>query len=155
MKSRGDTLSLAGPDGDIQIHRNEHGIPDISGNSLNDLAYGLGYMHARDRQLQILLSRILIQGRAAECLSGSGEMIELDTFMRRLNILPDPEDTIKKLKRHARAQLESYADGITHYFAHEKPGFEFRLLGYTPEPWPPAATIMIGKVMGYLGLADG
>ncbi len=155
MKSSDDTLSLAGPDSDIRIHRNEHGIPDISGNTLNDLAYGLGYMHARDRQLQILLSRTLIQGRAAECLSGTREMIELDTFMRRLNILPDPEDTIKKLKPHARAQLESYADGINHYFANEKPGFEFRMLGYRPEPWQPAHTIMIGKIMGYLGLADG
>jgi len=155
MKLNGDTLSLAGPDGGIRIQRNAHGIPDISGTTLNDLAYGLGFMHAQDRQLQILLTRILIQGRAAECLSGSSDMVELDTFMRRLNILPDPESVVKKLKPAVRRQLQSYADGINYYLEHEKPVFEFRMLGYTPEPWQLADTIMIGKVMGYLGLADG
>lgn len=145
---------LEGSRGAIVIRRNAHGIPVIRANCHNDLALGLGYMHAVDRQLQVLLTRILTQGRAAECLAGDPALVEIDRYMRRMNFLPDPETEIAKLDDEQRGQVSAYVEGFNRRLADKGPIMEFRLLKYVPEPLEAKHVLMIAKIMGFIGLGD-
>ena len=154
MKLKDNDVVLSGRDGKIHIKRNLYGIPEIKGETLADLAFGLGWVHACDRQLQMLLSRILLKGKAAEHIKGDPTLIEIDKYMRRMNFLPDPESEIAKLKPDHWRQLDAYAAGCNLYLSENKPVHEFRLLGYKPEPWHIRDSILIVKIFGFLGLAD-
>ena len=77
MKLKMAPVTLNGNDGTIHILRNGHGIPEISADTVTDLMHGLGWVHANDRQLQTLLTRILLQGRAAELLKADDDLIAL------------------------------------------------------------------------------
>jgi penicillin amidase len=154
MKFGKKTVVLEGSRGDIIICRNEHGIPVIRANCHNDLALGLGYMHARDRQLQVLLTRILVQGRAAECLAGEPALIEVDRYMRRMNFLPDAESEIAKMEPGLREMSQSYVDGFNRYLEQKGAVMEFKLLKYTPEPLQIKDVLVIAKIMGFIGLGD-
>jgi penicillin amidase len=155
MKLKKKPVTLAGNDGKIHLLRNAHGIPEISADTLPDLMYGLGWLHANDRQLQTLLTRILLQGRAAELLKADDALIELDTYMRRMNFLPDAQDQINALAPGTRKALQAYVNGFNAWMDAHGPVFELKLLGYrNPEPYTVADCLRLGKVFGFLGLAD-
>jgi penicillin amidase len=154
MKLKTNRVVLDGRDGTIEIQRNRYGIPEIWAQSLADLQFGLGWVHASDRQLQVLLTRILLQGRAAECLKGDEALIEIDKYMRRMNFLPDPEQEVEKLEDDIKILSASYIDGFNRYLSENKPVYEFRLMGYTPEPWDIRDSLLIAKIIGFIGLAD-
>ena len=154
MKLQNGSLNLDGKDGRIEIIRNKYGVPEIAAQSTPDLAFGLGFIHANDRQIQTMLTRTLLRGQGAEKLSADPALIEIDKFMRRLNFLPDPEAQIDRLEPEVKEQIEAYAAGVNFYFTHNRPAFEFRLLGYKPEPWQVADSLLIAKAFGYIGLVD-
>ncbi len=154
MRLKRQEVILKGADGDIRVKRNQHGIPEISAASHRDLACGLGWVHGNDRQLQVLLTRILLQGKAAEVLAGEPALVEIDRFMRRMNFLPDAEKQIKRLEPPVKEQLAAYADGFNRFLEEHGPVWEFRLLGHRPERWEIKDSLVIGKIFGYLGLAD-
>ncbi len=154
MKLKNNTVHLTGSDGAIDIKRNHHGIPEICAETLGDASLGLGWVHANDRQLQTLFTRIIVDGRAAELLKADESLVEIDQYMRRMNFLPDPLEQVAALEPDALEILDAYSKGFNLYFTRNKPVFEFRLLGYNPEPWKIQDSLKIGKVFGFLGLAD-
>ncbi len=154
MKLSDKELILDCPAGRVRIIRNQSGIPEISADTMEGCAYGQGWTHAHDRQIQTLLTRVLLQGRAAECLAGDPELIEIDRFMRRMNFLPDPEEQIALLEPHVRAQMEAYCDGYNRCLSDNGTVWELKLLGYKPEPWTIPDTMILMKIMAYLGLGD-
>jgi penicillin G amidase len=42
-------ITLKGPDDDITVIRDDHGIPQIYADTAHDLFYGQGYVQAQDR----------------------------------------------------------------------------------------------------------
>jgi len=154
-KLKSSPIALTGRSGMIRILRNPHGIPEISAQTVPDLMHGLGWVHANDRQLQILMTRILLQGRAAELIKGEDALIAVDTYMRRMNFLPDADVQLDRLSPDTRAALDAYASGFNHWMEANKPVFEFRLLGYRrPDPYTVVDCLLLGKVFGFLGLAE-
>jgi penicillin amidase len=154
MKLKKNTVVLDGHTGKINIRRNNHGIPVIKAENVIDLAFGQGWIHACDRQLQAMLTKTLLTGRAAEQLKGDPELIEIDKFMRSMNFLHDADEEIEKLNSRTKGWLQAYADGFNAYMSSHKPVHEFKLIGYVPEPWRIEDCMIIGKVFGYIGLAD-
>jgi penicillin G amidase len=154
MKLKRKKITLIVPNGTISIKRNDQGIPEITGSSLQGLAYGMGWLHACDRQMQVLLTRIIMQGRAAEKLAGTPELIEVDRFMRRTNLKSGLDKEASRLKPEIRDQVEAYCDGFNACLADNGPVPEFRLLGYDPEPLSMNDILVMAKVMGFIGLAD-
>ncbi|MHA2501872.1 MAG: penicillin acylase family protein, partial [Candidatus Kariarchaeaceae archaeon] len=53
-------FNLDGIDGDIEIYRDEFGVPTVVGDSLKDLLFGQGYAFAQDRTFQLEFYRSLI-----------------------------------------------------------------------------------------------
>jgi penicillin amidase len=137
----------------LTITRDAHGVPHIDGPRLEAVLWGLGFCHALDRGMQLLLTRLLGQGRASECLDASDEALEIDRFFRRLNCRAHAASELEKLSPSARARLTAYADGINAQLGRRVP-WELRLLGHTPEPWEGADCIALSRVIGYVGLAQ-
>lgn len=77
MNLTGSPITLETKGGRVSILRNDHGVPEISGKRYEDAYYGMGWVHAHDRQLQALLTRLLLQGRAAETLAGDPALVEI------------------------------------------------------------------------------
>lgn len=138
----------------ITIERFQNGIPKITASSKQDELYALGYCHATDRGMQLLLMRILGQGRASEFLDSSDEMLEIDKFFRKMNWENHIEDEIEKFSASEKDLLNSYCKGIEAGFNNKKP-FEFNyLFKYKDYSWSIKDSILIARMTGYLTLAQ-
>ena len=137
----------------VKIRRDEHGVPHIEADTEADLYWGVGYCHTLDRGMQMLLMRILGEGRAAELLEASEEMLAVDKFFRRVNWAGGAEEEIAKLSSDAKTFCAAYCDGANAYFSKKTP-WEFKLLGYKPEPWKIENIFTLARLAGYLTLAQ-
>ena len=137
----------------FNVSRDRNGIPHVAARDMAGMWMGQGYVHALDRGMQLLLMRILGQGRACEFLDASDEMLAVDTFFRRMNWCGGARDTISALSDDTRGYLAAYCDGINAGLQRKSP-WEFRLLGYRPDPWEPEDTALIVRMVGYLTLAQ-
>jgi penicillin amidase len=134
-------------------HRDQHGIPQILATGIEGLHWGMGYCHAMDRGLQMLLMRILGQGRAAELLRGSDEMVEVDRFFRRMNWSGGVAEEERKLSAEARVVCDAYCRGVNERLKQSVP-WELRLAGVRPEPWSIGDTLLLARMTGFLTLAQ-
>ena len=139
----------------VKIVRDGAGVVHVSAGDLNGAMTGLGFCHARDRALQMLLVRILARGRACELLSADDELLEVDRFFRRLHLARDAAAEIAKLSPRAKAAVDAYCRGANAYWQRHAGPWELRLLGYKPrgDPWTAVDVLMTAKVIGYVGLA--
>ncbi|MEN8222804.1 MAG: penicillin acylase family protein [Acidobacteriota bacterium] len=138
---------------DIKISRDQNGIPHIEADDLDGLYMGQGYVHARDRGLQMLLMRILGKGRASELLDPGDDTLQIDIFFRKMNWRGNTETELSKLSPESKSYLNSYCEGVNTALKEKYP-WEFKLLKYSPEPWVPDDTIMMSRMIGYLTLAQ-
>lgn len=135
------------------IWRDRHGVCHVSGKDKAGVFALMGYAHGRDRGMQVLLMRILGQGRAAEILDASDDIVAIDKFFRRMNWGGKTDEQINQLSDEAKTVLDAYVDGVNQAFA-EKIPWEFKLFGYKPEPWQAGDCILISRMIGYLTLAQ-
>src|ERR1041385_1478355 len=145
---------LSGAGGKVLIERDANGVPHITANTLEDAHFGLGFCHARDRGLQILLVRILGQGRACEYLEDSEQMLELDRYFRRWNLAAAARQEEVELSLGAKAMADGYCRGVNSYLQEQGLPWELRLLGYKPEPWSISDTGLTSKIAGLVVLAQ-
>jgi len=137
----------------LQITRDSNGTPHVESDTLANMFWGQGYVHATDRGMQILLMRILGQGRVSEILDSSDESVEVDKFFRKMNWAGNVKEQLKKIDQTEKEYLLAYCDGINAAFAKKTP-WEYKLLGYKPEIWLPEDCITISRMIGYLTLAQ-
>ena len=148
----------------VEIQRDKNAVPHIIAGSIEDAAFGLGYVHAQDRFWQMEMTRRLGQGRLSEIVPpsvvGSG-LIDTDRTMRGLGLYRQASESVNALSPGTRTQLEAYAAGVNAWLKDDDQqyGLELTLLKllsggrYRPEPWRPADSLVWGKLMA-LGL-DG
>jgi penicillin amidase len=131
--------------------RDQHGIPHIEAADEAELFFGQGTAHATDRALQMLLMRIVGQGRVSDILDSSDASLRVDQFFRRANWSGNAEPPLARLDARERALLRAYCDGVNRVLAHRIP-WEFRLCRHRPKPWQPQDTVMLLRMLGYLTL---
>ena len=146
-------MRIPGKSGRIAVARDEHGVFHVRAARERDLYYGLGYCHAHDRGLQMLLTRIIGQGRICELLRDDEEGFALDCFFRRLNLTGGADEEVQRLSPRARDVVGAYCSGAEDAFGRRIP-WELRLFGYRHEPWTPADVILTMRVSGYVSLAQ-
>jgi len=154
----GNTTGRNGPRGchmkeNIRIRRDAHGVPHVEAENKPDLFWGMGFVHATDRGLQMLFMRILGQGRVSEILDAGDESLEIDTFFRRMNWSGNTGDARAGLNRGDTEILQAYCAGVNEGFSLRRP-WELRLLGYRPEPWTVEDVVLLCRMIGYLTLAQ-
>jgi len=145
----GGTTTVAGPAASIEIGRDGSGILTIRAASEDDAAFALGYAHAQDRLFQMDLTRRLGAGRLSEII-GPATLLT-DRFMRRLGIYRVAQANYDHLPAEVQHLFQAYAAGVNAYIA--QPGSllapEFLALGYRPEPWQPADSLVWGRLMAW------
>ena len=128
-------------------------MPHVEASQKTDLYWGQGFVHATDRGLQMLLMRILSQGRIAELLDGGNAALATDVFFRGMNWRAGLESQLALLDPDELACLRAYCEGASEAFARRSP-WELRLFGYRPEPWRPEDAIALSRMVGYLSMAQ-
>ncbi len=154
MKITDQEVILNGTAGSVKIQRMPDGFPRIEADEQIDLHYGLGYLHGHDRQMQMWLTKIVGQGKASEFLKADSELIELDKFMRWINLGGNAADEVRQLSDEANQIFQTYCRGVNEAVAASKLPLEFRLIGYKPDRWTPEDIILMIKMIGFVGLAQ-
>ncbi len=137
----------------VKIYRDNNGVSHIESKTKEDICWGIGFAHGQDRGLQILLMRILGQGRLSELLDSSEESLAIDIFFRRMGWCNKCTEEIGKLSPQAQKYLNCYCDGINAALEKKYP-WEFKLMGYKPEKWQPEDIILFSRMISYLTLAQ-
>lgn len=145
MRIRGEAI--------IDVRRDEHGTRRVNATNERDLYRGLGFCHARDRGLQMLLTRIVARGRVAELLKDDDETLRSDCFFRRLALGADAQAEAACIDEKTRAMVDAYSSGVNEALARRRP-WELALLGYRPEAWTAEDSILCARVAGYVALAQ-
>tara|TARA_R110002072_G_scaffold58010_3_gene148474 strand:+ start:6660 stop:8855 length:2196 start_codon:yes stop_codon:yes gene_type:complete len=147
-------ITISGPKpSELYLHRNESGVPVINAKSLKDALWGSGYAHAIDRSTQLLMMRILGQGRLCELLADTDESLKIDHFFRKANWLVSLDEEVAKLDGPSLAVCQAYCDGVNAGLGRKKIS-ALKLLGYKPEPWRIQDSILVSRMASYLTLAQ-
>lgn len=115
------------------IHRDQNGVVHIETTDPIALARFTGYVHAHDRQMQMMLARLISQGRLSECLKADDETLAIDIYMREMAFDHEAEKEVSKISEAARSFNEAYCKGVNEYIKTQSGRFEFKLAGYKPE----------------------
>lgn len=138
----------------VSLKRRASGITELWSKDECDMAFAQAYAHCTDRFLQMFLLRIIGKGRLCELLKDDAETLEIDIFMRQMNFYGSTTEDVKKLPKDVQDFFNAYADGVNQYLKEHGKIWEFKLLGVELEPWCARDSLMIVKIMSYIGLAQ-
>jgi penicillin amidase len=151
VPSASGTLAIAGLSAPVEVVRDREGVPHLFAKTASDLYTALGFVHAQDRLWQMELQRRTGQGRLSEVF---GERtLGADIFLRTIDLYGHAERSLGALPDEARAALEAYARGVNAFLTRPlgllEPRLppEFLLLRHQPEPWRPADSAVMAKLM--------
>jgi len=136
------TVKLDRLTAEVRVHTDAHGIPVIDAANRVDTVRALGYVTARDRLFQMDLMRRKSAGRLAEIFGGMA--LDNDIKARTYGFHREVKAIMAKLPPEHRQYLQSYADGVNSYMDGSGTlSFEFKALGYRPEPWTPEDSLLV------------
>lgn len=143
------TVTLPGLSAPVEVVRDEHAVPHIYAQNAEDALFALGFVHAQDRLFQMDFQRRVGAGRLSEVLGEA--TLETDRFLRTLGVYRVAERTLPNLSAQARGALDAYAEGVNAFLAGRRGPLppEFLILGYEPEPWTPADSLVWMKMMAW------
>lgn len=149
------TLELPGLDAEVEVVRDEFGIPQLYGDSVADLMRAQGYVHAQERFFEMDVRRHATAGRLAE-LFGE-DALESDLYVRTMGWRRVAERELALIKPDTRAALEAYADGVNAFLAVSSPSeiaLEYTVLNaggldYRPEDWTAVDSLAWLKAMAW------
>ncbi|GEM_PF-2473083 len=146
FKTKGE-LKVPGLRDEVEIIRDENGIPTIRAKNAHDLFMAQGFVHCQERFFQMDILRRTIQGRLSELFGEKA--LKLDENARRFRLnrfiwAPTPEE---------KAILEAYARGVNACLKLTGTGFEYKLLMKKREPWTPRDSVAVGRILQW-GLAS-
>jgi penicillin amidase len=151
VPSASGKLAIPGLSAPVEIVRDREDVPHIFAKSIEDLYCALGFVHAQDRLWQMEVLRRTAQGRLSEIL---GEhTFNTDVFLRTLDLYGHAERSMQALRPEVRKLLDAYARGVNAYLERSAGLLEprlppqFWLLRYAPEPWRPADSVAVIKMM--------
>lgn len=139
------TMEVAGARGEIHINRDALGVPTIRAAHHDDIAFGLGFVHAQDRFFQMDAIRRSAAGELAEIV-GPGtddQVLKRDRSVRLFRFRDVARKVVAGLDEPDRRWLDSYVAGANAglHSLGGKP-FEYHLLGVSPAPWSAEDSIL-------------
>ncbi len=139
---------LLGPRGPVSITRNQWGIPHIIAKVADeDVIFALGFVHWQDRAWQMDFQRRVAQGRLAEVLGEAA--LPQDKFLRTWGFERAAQSIVPALSARSQSLIKAYTAGVNAAMKQGKVATEFRILGYTPEPWTDLDSVSWSKLMAY------
>ncbi|MGZ5398360.1 MAG: penicillin acylase family protein [Nocardioides sp.] len=155
LPQTGGELDLPGLESPVTVVRDDHGIPQLYGDSVADLMRAQGFVHAQERFFEMDVRRHITSGRLSE-LFGE-DTVETDAFLRTLGWGEVAEREVALLDPDTRSAFEAYADGVNAYLGERSAGdlgLEYTVLragglDYQPEPWTTVDSLAWLKAMAW------
>lgn len=148
----GGELSLPGLRDRVDVREDQWGIPWIAARNERDLFLAQGYLAARQRLFQMDLLRRQGRGRLAEIVGAAA--LPSDRLAVVLALGRTADMAAERLGREdpeAMDALAAYAEGVNAWIREAKRTHALplgiRLLGYSPEPWSAADSLVIQGIM--------
>ena len=149
------TIEISGLEGEVEVLRDQHGIPQIYADSMHDLALAQGFVHAQERFFEMDVRRHATAGRLSE-LFGE-DALESDRVVRTLGWRQVAERELTLLDPRTRDLLDAYAEGVNGYLddrglsriSLEYAVLDLSGLDYTPEDWTAVDSIAWLKAMAW------
>jgi penicillin amidase len=149
------TLTLPGLEDEVNVYRDENGIPHIYAQNEHDLFLAQGYVTAQDRFWQMEFWRHVSLGRISEIAGDS--TVDSDIFIRTMGWNRIAEESLAYYESEAPemiAILEAYSEGVNAYIAEQGDNISlnYTILGlvnekWEIEPWEPLHTLAWTVVM--------
>lgn len=134
-------LKNKGLTAEVIIKRDDKGVPHIEAQSINDLAFAVGFTHAQDRLWQLEFNRRVMNGQLSEVLGDA--TLPTDKFIRTIGVKRAAISQFNALPAENKKQIESYVAGINAYLDEgviiNPP--EFWLTGAKPQKWDAADSV--------------
>ncbi|MFC9981568.1 penicillin acylase family protein, partial [Gordonia sp. NPDC127522] len=137
------TTRTHAPD-DVEILRDDHGIPHVLATTPRGALYGQGRACGEDRRWQIEFMRLRAEGRTAEVF-GAG-CVEWDTFARRAQLDVAAKRIFDASSTRTRELVTAYADGVNSTLGDLETSAaapELEALAHRPLPWRPWTPISV------------
>ncbi|MXR51147.1 penicillin acylase family protein [Halovenus sp. WSH3] len=136
------------PYGEATVRYDDDGVPHIEADDEQALYYAAGHVQAIDRGFQMDLQRRLYSGRLAEVVGEAA--VESDRFYRTLRFREAAEATADHLEDSVVGPiLEAFSEGVTDGYDDARLSIGFQLLDYEPEPWRPADSMLVEKIIAW------
>ncbi len=103
----------------LRIYWDEHAIPFIEAEHDEDLAFGIGLVHAHLRWGQLEMLRHLSQGRISELAGPIPQLASIDQGIRTINLCAAGEASLKVMRAESRQWLNAYQNGLNWYISHQ------------------------------------
>lgn len=124
---------------EVEIDLDAVEIPTITASSIEDLARAQGWLHARERFLQMDLARREAAGELWEIVPAA-KARDLETLPLQLREVA--RRALATLPSSHRALLERYAEGVNARLAEAVP-FEYGMLKIKPAPWHAEDSLLV------------
>jgi penicillin G amidase len=141
------TLRVVGLSAPVTVIRDAHGAPTIEAANFDDLFFAQGYVAAQDRLFQMDGMRRFAGGELAEILGS--DLAKHDRQQKILGLRAVARKTAENAPAQDRLHFEAYARGVNAYMEthRDRLPLEFRILRYSPKPWTPEDSLVIGMQM--------
>lgn len=149
--------TIVGLDAEVEIVRDDLGVPHIYASTTADLFFAQGFVQAQDRFFEMDLRRHTASGRLAELLGDVPGAVESDALVRTLGWRQVAQAEWQATTGQAREILTAYANGVNAYLEGRSPGstaLEYTLLDFRRdveeiEPWHPVDSLTWLKSMAW------
>lgn len=136
------SFAVAGLSAPVTIERDAIAVPVIRGETLDDVARGLGFIHAQERFFQMDLARRYSAGELAELIGP--QIYENDARMRPFQFRRLAREVLATLPADQKSQVEAYTQGVNAALARRASmPLEYTFLRATPAPWREEDSILV------------
>lgn len=147
-------IHLPDLEGKVDVYLDDRLVPHVFAEKAKDAIYVQGYLHAKYRLWQMEFQTHAAGGRLSEILGAGPEdrILQFDRQMRRLGMVYAAKNALVEAEKDpvTREIGDAYTSGVNAYI-HELTAaqlpVEYKLLGYTPEPWTNLKTCLFLKYM--------
>jgi penicillin G amidase len=145
---------IPSPAGPIAFTRDALGYPSIRARSLVQGTYALGYLHARDRLVQITLTGLAARGELMSVFGDVPLARLVDNSTRAVGLGRDVSDQVARCNDESRALLSEYAAGFNAGARARGYPWLLRLLGIRPRDFTAENVLEIYRFVTYFGLTS-
>lgn len=144
----GEPTPLTGLMNPAQVLYPETSVPTIKAESMADLAFMNGYLHAKDRFFQMDYTRRLANGKVSELVGAAG--IPTDIQLRTIGFSRAALKSYFKASDEVKIILRSYSNGVNAWLKENPLPVEYQGLELTTVPrWTPLDSLAIVKLIAF------
>lgn len=146
--------TIPGPERAIEFTRDSWGYPSVEARDLREGTFALGYLHARDRLVQITLTGLAARGELMSVLGDVPIARLIDHSSRALGLGRDLKQQVEQCTPESRSLLAAYADGFNAGVRARGYPLLLRLLGVPRTAFSAERVLEIYRFVSYFGLTS-